>query len=141
MPQIFTEVFDFLDKFTIFVSSISMIFSLLVWIKLQEQKKFDNQRIQIKIVVPETEKYIALWHKPERKHLTRAEVLGLIALIPRTSHEHYKIAFLNTQAFFQHLAKVQDEGNNTVLSIECTEAELQQFNLQQVREQCEYFGF
>ncbi len=140
MIEEITESIAILDQITIVLSAFSMGFSFLVWLKLRKQKAFDNQRIQIRIVVPDTDKYIALWSKPERKHLTRAEVLGLIGLIPRSSEQKYKIAFLNTQSFFQHLAKVQDNKDINLLSIECTEQELQQFNLDEVKNQCEYFG-
>ncbi len=136
-----TESIVVLDQITIVISAISMVFSFVVWLVLRKQKAFDSQRIQIRVVVPDTDKYITLWSKPERKHLTRAEVLGLIGLIPRHSKENYKIVYLNTQTFFQHLAEVQDNAENNLLSIECTEQELQQFNLDKVKNQCEYSGF
>ncbi len=135
--------FDVIDVYMsdIIVGCVLLAFSFLVWLKLRKQKAFDSQRINIRVVVPGTDKYIALCSKPERKHLPRAEVLGLIGLIPRHSKENYKIAYLNTQTFFQHLAEVQDEGDNSLLSIECTKQELLQFNLEKVRAQCEYSGF
>jgi hypothetical protein len=133
MIEELTESIAILDQVTIVLSAISMAFSFLVWLKLRKQKAFDSQRINIRVVVPGTDKYIALWSKPERKHLTRAEVLGLIGLIPRHSKENYKIAYLNTLDFFQHLADVQDDGDNNLLSIECTEQELLQFNLDKAR--------
>ncbi len=135
-----TESIAILDQITIVISAFSMVFSFLVWLKLRKQKAFDSQRIQIRVVVPGSDKYIALWSKPERKHLTRAEVLGLIGLIPRNSKENYKLAYLNARAFFQQLAEVQDNADNSLLLIECTEAELQQFNLDKVKKQCEYSG-
>ena len=136
-----TESIAILDQITIVISAGSMLFSVLVWIKLRKQKAFDSQRIQIKIIVPGTEKYIALWSRPERKHLTRAEVLGLIGSIPRKSSANYKIAFLNTRDFFQRLAEVQDNKDSSILFIECSEQELQQFDLAKVKQQCEYAGW
>lgn len=139
MLKTLAETINFLDQVTIVISAVSMLFSFLVWLKIRKQIAIDSQRIQIKIVVPGTGISFRLWSQPERRHLTRAEVLGLIGLIPRNCPENFKIAFLNTPQFFYNLAQVQD-NNETTLRIECTKQELQQFDLEKIKSQSECTG-
>jgi hypothetical protein len=124
------------------VGLISTGFSIAIWFKLKSQRKFDEQRIVISLVVPNTDKKITLPCRIERKHLTRAEVQGVLGTIPFVGGKtRYDIQFFNSAEFYSRLEDVQDLPDQTELLIDCTLEEIPQFNLDKMRKSCTVIGF
>jgi hypothetical protein len=116
--------------------------SVAIWLKLQWQTRFDEQRIVISLVIPDTDKRITLPCRVERKHLTRAEVQGILGTIPMIEEKpRYSIKFFNSREFYSRLESAQDVKSQDELLIDCTEAEIKQFDLNKIKETCTVFGF
>lgn len=129
-----------LEQLSVYAGLLSPIVSGAVWFKLQLQKDFNRQRIVISLVIPGTEKKITLPCRIERKHLTRAEVMGVLGVLPMEG-KRYDIQFFNTVEFYARLENAQDLSEQTELLIECTEQELEQFNLEKMKISCTVVGF
>lgn len=130
-----STVFDWLDKISIVTGIGGAIFSWLIWLKLRQREKFNEQRITIRLKFkPMT---VTLPFAIERKNMTRSELLGLLGLLPMKKKEaRYSLAFLNTRPFFDCLKAAQDQKTVQAIEILCTEEELAQFDLDKMREQC-----
>ena len=121
------EVIDYLDQFTIVASTLAFIFSFINYFTNRNKKKFDEQRIEIQLVVKDKEKNIVLLDHPKRQNLTRAEVQGLLSLLPTKENIgqfHYKIDSICSDEFFKRLKKVQENSEETILCIDIKESEL-----------------
>lgn len=121
---------------------MSTVVSIAIWLKLQLQRRFDEQRIVISLVIPDTDKRITLPCRVERKHLTRAEVQGILGTIPMVvENSRYSIKFFNSREFYACLEDAQDLKDQNELLINCTLDEIKQFDLNKVKENCTVVGF
>lgn len=109
--------------------------SVSIWLKIEREKKFNEQRIKIQLKTPKM--LIELPGEIERKNLTRSELQGLLGILPMKKEGHrYQLSFLNTADFFVNLKEAQDDKNRTFIEIICAEDELQQFELDKINLQC-----
>lgn len=130
-----------LEQLSTIVGLISTAVSIAIWFRLQLQREFDEQRIVISLVIPNTDKKITLPCRVERKHLTRAEVQGVLGTIPLVDKPRYDIRFFNSVEFYSRLEDAQDLPEQIELLIDCSLEEIPQFNLDKMRESCTVIGF
>ena len=129
-------MFDILDKIGIVTGIGGAVFSLLIWIKLRQKEKFNEQRIRIQFKKLSDGSVEALPYEMERKHLTRAEVQGLLGTVPRVDINApvYKLSFVSKVEFFNRLKATQDDELVNTLEIDCTDEEFAQFDFEKMRQ-------
>jgi len=134
------EILNFLSFITTITSFIGAMYSAFIWTSLQRKEKFSEQRIKIQLKMPQL--LVELPYAIERKYLTRSELQGLLGILPikegngRKATDRYQLSFLNTPAFFANLKSAQGDKDTTFVEIICQEDELQQFDLDKIRQQC-----
>ena len=115
---------------------IAGIYSLAVWWKIKRQRNVDNELITIQIVCEEQRYVYALPGKIRRKNLTRAQVQGLLGILPtKNKNERYSLSYLTSRQFFRSLEEAQEK--NSVLSVELTGEELAHSDLAELAQQGE----
>lgn len=125
-----TSFWDILDKLGIVAGVFSLLVSLSIRAYLWRKEKQDNALIDIRLYCPEPEITITLQGQIRRKNLTRAEVQGLLGILPmREKGKRYELQALNQKAFFDALEEAQVNGAIQELVITCSEQELEQFDL------------
>lgn len=125
-----TSFWDILDKIGIFAAVASIFVSLSIRLYLWRKEKQDNALIDICLYCPEPEITIRLQGQIRRKNLTRAEVQGLLGILPmKEKGKRYELQALNQKAFFDALEEAQVNTNIYELVIACTAQELEQFEL------------
>jgi hypothetical protein len=123
-------VWDILDKIGIFAAVASIFISLSIRTYLWRKEKRDNALIDIRLHCPDPETTITLQGQIRRKNLTRAEVQGLLGILPmKAKGQRYQLQALNQAAFFDKLEDAQINGKVHELIVECTPEELGQFDL------------
>lgn len=126
----FESFWDILDKIGIFAAVASIFVSLSIRFYLWRKEKQDNALIDIHLYCPEPEITIRLQGQIRRKNLTRAEVQGLLGILPmKDKGKRYELQALNQKAFFDALEEAQVNTNIYELVIACTSQELEQFDL------------
>lgn len=134
------EVLKILGHVATITGIIGAGYSFSIWTLLQRKEKFNEQRIKIQLKMPQL--LVELPYAIERKYLTRSELQGLLGILPikegngRKATDRYQLSFLNTPAFFANLKSAQDDKDTTFVEIICKEDELQQFDLDKIRQQC-----
>lgn len=129
----FATFWDILDKIGIFAAVASIFISLSIRTYLWRKEKRDNALIDIRLYCPDPETTITLQGQIRRKNLTRAEVQGLLGILPmKNKGQRYQLQALNQAAFFDKLEEAQVNGEVHELVIECTSEELEQFDLRSV---------
>jgi len=124
------SVWDYIDKISIVAALVGMCFSIAIWLNQKNKEKQDNVLIDIRLHCPEPETTVTLQGQIRRKNLTRAEVQGLLGILPmKDKGKRYALPALNQRAFFEALEQAQVDSKIDVLVIECTAEELQQFDL------------
>lgn len=124
------------DAIGVLGAVLGAIFALGGWIqtrrlqtRLREEEERINQRIML--ILEHDEVTIELPFEMRRVGLTRAEVLGLIGMIPmKIPGERFTLGYLSQPAFLQQINEIQQGSGNVVLTIPCTEAEIEQFDFQ-----------
>lgn len=123
-------LWDILDKIGIAAGIISLMVSISIRMYLWRKEKQDNALIDIRLHCPEPETTITLQGQIRRKNLTRAEVQGLLGILPmKEKGKRYELQALNQKAFFDALEEAQVNTNIYELVIACTDQELAQFEL------------
>lgn len=121
---------DILDKIGIFAAVASIFVSLSIKAYLWRKEQQDNALIDIRLHCPEPETNITLQGQIRRKNLTRAEVQGLLGILPmKDKGKRYTLPALNQRAFFEALEQAQVDSKVSELVIECTAEDLAQFDL------------
>lgn len=132
---------DYFDKVGIAAALIAMTFSILVWLNQKHKEKRDNDLIHIRLQVPDSGLLITLQGQIRRKNLTRAEVLGLLGMLPmRDGGKRYSLAALSHKVFFDELEEAQINGMVMEVVIPCSAVELQQFDPLKLRDVCTVTG-
>lgn len=125
-----TSFWDILDKIGIFAAVASIFVSLSIRLYLWRKEKRENALIDIRLYCSDPEVLISLQGQIRRKNLTRAEVQGLLGILPmKEKGKRYELQALNQKAFFDALEEAQVNGAIQELVITCSEQELEQFDL------------
>lgn len=123
-------LWDILDKISIAAGILGLIVSLSIRVYLWRKEKRDNALIDIRLYCPEPDTMITLQGQIRRKNLTRAEVQGLIGILPmQEKGKRYELQALNQKAFFDALEEAQVNADIHELVMSCTAQELEQFDL------------
>lgn len=119
---------DILTYFSFVSSLIAGIYSLLLWFKLNKQRKTDDELVTIQITCEENEFSYMLPGKIRRKNLTRAEVQGLLGILPmKNKGERYSLSYLSHGHFFRSLEEAQEKSS--ILKVKLSAEELGYFNI------------
>lgn len=122
---------DILDKIGIVAAVASIFVSLSIRAYLWRKEKRDNALLDIRLHCPEPDTTITLQGQIRRKNLTRAEVQGLLGILPmKEKGKRYELQALNQKAFFDVLEDAQVNGEVHELVIECSAKELEQFSIE-----------
>lgn len=114
---------------------LGFVFALFAWIQawtLRRELEREKQRLAktVNVVVNYGAKKIELPVALRRGELTRAEVQGLLGVLPmKKKGERYSIAYLNNEEFFHQLRQIGDGQSDSILTIPITDEELAQFDL------------
>lgn len=128
---------DTLDKIGIVVGIFTGMISLMIWFYLLRKEKRDNDLIAITLHVPESHLTATLPGKIRRKNLTRAELQGLLGMLPmQEAGKRYQLPALNDPAFFDGLMKAQVDRDIHEVVISCDQEDLQQFNQTRLAQVC-----
>jgi hypothetical protein len=118
-----------------FLAVISAIFSLFAWIQARQiNQKMDQEKQRqsrhISVILRNGRRCVDLPIELHRAELTRAEILGRIGMIPtKEKGKRFVLEYLHEPEFLRRISEIiQGEGEST-LEISCTEAELDQFDL------------
>lgn len=123
-------IWDVLDKIGIAAGIVALMVSISIRIYLWRKEQRDNDLIDIRLQCLEPEVLITLQGQIRRKNLTRAEVQGLLGILPmKEKGKRYDLPYLNQKAFFDALEEAQVNGDVHELVIRCTASELEQFDL------------
>jgi hypothetical protein len=116
-------------------SVLSLIFAFLAALQtflLDRKFNQEKQRLakKVKVIVNYGAKRIELPVDMRRGELTRAEVQGLLGVLPmKQKGGRYSISYLNTPEFFSQLRQIADGTGEAILTISLNEEELAQFDL------------
>lgn len=128
--MIWANLWDILDKMSIAAGILGLIVSLSIKAYLWRKEKRDNALIDIRLHCAEPETTITLQGQIRRKNLTRAEVQGLLGILPmKEKGKRYELQALNQKEFFDALEEAQVNGDIHELVISCSAQELRQFDL------------
>lgn len=132
---------DYFDKVGIAAALIAMTFSILVWLNQKRKEQRDNTLIYIRLRCHEPSVTITMQGQIRRKNLTRAEIQGMLGMLPmKEKGKRYELAELSRSIFFDEMEEAQI--NNAVMEvvIPCSAVELQQFDPLKLRELCTVMG-
>lgn len=128
---------DFLDKFGIIIGLITGLVTVAIWIHLLRKESRDNKLISISLAVPELDFKATLPGKIRRKNLTRAELQGMLGMLPmKTTGQRYQLDALNDGAFFDDLENAQIDRDIKEIEIVCKPQELEQFDAPRLSQVC-----
>lgn len=132
---------SYTDKIGIVAAFIAMVFSFWGWFNQKRKERRDNTLIYIRLRCNEPLVTITLQGQIRRKDLTRAEVLGLLGMLPmKTKGQRYELAELNRHVFFGKLEDAQINGAVNEVVILITREELHQFDHKKLLELCDVEG-
>ena len=130
-------VWDWLDKLGILLGLVTGIVTLMIWAYLLRKEKKDNDLISISLEVCHREYRATLPGKIRRKNLTRAELQGMLGMLPMNeSGKRYQLATLNAPDFFDALEKAQVDREIHEVIVSCSDAEFGQFDEKLIEEVC-----
>jgi hypothetical protein len=128
---------DNLDKIGIVVGVVTGIITACLWIYLILRDRKDNHLIAISLFVPSTGFKATLPGKIRRKDLTRAELQGMLGMLPmKIARDRYVLSVLNTSEFFKELEQAQVNRSADEVKIICDSDELNQFDSNRLKEVC-----
>ena len=112
----FQNIFDFMDKVTIFVSFITLFFVFRNWNNNRKQLNkipiyFNDKRLNLDIT---------------RQDISRAELQGILGILRVNMKTNYHIEYLTKIDYLDTIYKIQ-KGKLDKLVIKITERELKQF--------------
>jgi hypothetical protein len=121
------------------ISIISTVFSILAWInswqvnrRLKREQRRQNKKIKIELICGS--KSYELPGEIRRAEFSRAEVLGLLGMIPmKVKGQRFVLGYLNTPKFRFRFNEILEGGNDTILQISCNEEEYNQFEFDNIQ--------
>lgn len=123
MIEYFQSTVSFLDTVTIFFAFFAM---------LAAGKNYLNDRKQlqeVQICFNHMGQKLPLDLGIMRKHISRAEVMGILGVIQKDSRDKYNIDYLSTPEFMENIFRIQ-KGELDEILIEVSSKELEQFNVE-----------
>jgi hypothetical protein len=101
--------------------------------KLKREQRRQNKKVKIKLVCGS--KNYELPVEVRRAEFSRAEVLGLLGMIPLRNKEqkNFFLGYLNTSNFRSRFNEILEGSNDTILQISCNEEEYNQFDFDNIQ--------
>lgn len=120
-----------LDRIAIVTGLLAFLgtaYSAFRWWQHQRRQKELETPVPIRLMSAENRRLLLeLPHQPPRRIVTRAEVLGLLGMIP-SRQQRFDWAWLHDARFMRHLEEVH-RGQRDVLEISLTAEEFAQLDL------------
>ncbi|PWQ99321.1 hypothetical protein [Leucothrix arctica] len=127
-----------LDRFGIIIGLITGVITMLIWLHLKWREKKDNDLIAVNLLDLSVGYKATLPCKIRRKNLTRAELQGLLGMLPMNEKgKRYELDGLNHVDFFSSLEKAQVSRDIYEVNILCTNDDLMQFDKARLETFCE----
>ena len=117
------------------VGLLGALFALLAWLQTRQLKKMQEressrQNMTVQVVLQHGAQKIELPVEIRRRELTRSEILGRIGMLPMKKRgDRFAIGYLNSPEFLKQLNQIADGPGPGLLTISCTEREINQFDL------------
>lgn len=128
---------DSFDKLGMVLGVVTGFITVFIWFYLIMRDNKYNKLIAINLFVPETGFKATLPGKIRRKNLTRAELQGLLGMLPmKVAKDRYVLGVLNTSDFFEVLEQAQVCREVDEINIICEEHEIAQFDSERLKEVC-----
>lgn len=118
------------------VGILGAVFALFAWQQARQLREYlkqeqtrQNQMAQVELRYGD-KTYPLPVLQLRRSELTRAEILGRIGMIPmKKKGQRFEIRYTNTAEFLKQINQILDGKGDGVLTIPCTEEEINQFDL------------
>lgn len=123
-------MWDSIDKLATIIGLISVVIAAWSAWKLRRETKrqWQKESEQIRVILRSPTREITLPVELQRGGLTRAELLGLIGMLPmQEKGKRFELCFLHTHEFSQRLAMIRNSDVDFEFIVECSEEELEQF--------------
>lgn len=116
-------------------------FALLAWLQARQLKQeYDAEKVRqhkkVQVVLQHGTQKIELPVELRRDELTRSEILGRIGMIPikkevppKKAGKRFSIVALHTPEFLKQINQIITGTEEGILTISCTEEEMEQFDL------------
>lgn len=125
------------DRLGIAVGVFTGVITVCLWVYLIMRERKDNHLIAISLFVPSSGFKATLPGKIRRKDLTRAELQGMLGMLPmKVARDRYVLSALNTAEFFKELEQAQVSSNVKEVKITCDAVELEQFDGDRLEKVC-----
>lgn len=141
------NVFEQIGNLANLLGLVSAFFSFIVWLYLKRQEKHQNKLISIKVAVEGTAAKVQLPGKIRRKNLTRAEVLGMLGMLPMNQDKvsnagkpRFELDYLNDEQFFQVLEQAQVDPKVEEIEIRFSPREIRQYDKMKLTDICKVEG-
>ncbi len=121
------QCWDIINKLATIIGLISVV--IAAWKLRRETKRhWQKENEQIRVILRSPTREITLPVELQRGGLTRAELLGLIGMLPmQEKGKRFELCFLHTHEFSQRLAMVRNSDVDFEFVVQCSEEELEQF--------------
>jgi hypothetical protein len=137
MTSLFNSFFDWISSFADIIGLVTAFFAFGGWlVSLQEsrrekaEEKRLNEKVAIHVRAKDGSMEMILPIKLRRDDVTRAEVMGLLGMIPmRNPGSRFSINYPNTFDFDQQMDRIHAEKGDSILVISLEPGELDQFDL------------
>ena len=123
------SAWQILDRATIVTGILAFLgtaYSAFRWWQHQRRQRELEKAVPIRLIREDGREY-PLPYEPPRRTVTRAEVLGLLGMIP-SRQQRFDWAWLHDARFMQHLDEIH-RGSRDTLQIPVTMAEFAQLDL------------
>ncbi len=123
-------MWDIIDKLATIIGLISVIIAAWNAWKLRSETKrqWQKENEQIGIILRSASRQIKLAVELKRGGFTRAELLGLIGMLPLPEGKfRFALNFPNTHEFSHQLVEIRDSDVDFEFIVPCEESELDQF--------------
>jgi hypothetical protein len=127
---------DWLNWAASICSILSVLFSLLAWLKAKRIhkeliKEQQRQNKKIKVILNYGDKKLELPMELRRVELTRAEILGRLGMIPMKGkgQQRFSLGYINKPEFLQQINNIAVSDGEFILTIPCNEDEFSQFDI------------
>ena len=124
-------MWELIFKFgTLVTIASAMIAAWSTWkLRRETKRQWQKENEQIRVILRSKTREITLPVELQRGGLTRAELLGLIGMLPmQDKGKRFELCFLHTHEFSQRLAMVRNSDVDFEFIVQCSEEELDQFN-------------